>query len=142
MASINYEKLIRVSVHLKRKPGISEDAFNKYWAYTHGPLATEWLLRCGIIKYTQYHCTSQWKFLGAKMSAAVHRPMLEFDGSGDFYVRTYQDFENAFLDAEYREKIRPDELEFVDMGSLRVAVGVEFVMIEQGKAVERHERKF
>lgn len=51
--STAYEKLIRVTVCVHRKKGTTEDEFNKYWAYKHAPLATNWLLRCGIIKYTQ-----------------------------------------------------------------------------------------
>lgn len=47
------ESLIRVTVLVNRKPGTTEDEFNKYWAYKHGPLATEWLQRNGIIKYVQ-----------------------------------------------------------------------------------------
>jgi len=80
--------------------------------------------------------------LGKKMSEAVGRPMLDYDGMGDFYVHRYQDFENAFLDPEYLEKIRPDELKLVDMDSIRVTIGVEYVVIDQGKLVDEHERHF
>jgi len=68
--------------------------------------------------------------------------MLDCDGMGDFYVHDYTDFENAFLDPEYLEKIRPDELKLVDMDSLRVAIVVEYVVIDQGKQVKTHERDF
>jgi len=37
------------------------------------------------------------------MSEAVGRPLLEYDGMGDFWVRKYEDFEAAFLDPEYQE---------------------------------------
>jgi hypothetical protein len=47
------ESLIRVTVFVNRKPGTTEDEFNKYWAYKHGPLVTDWLQRNGIIKYVQ-----------------------------------------------------------------------------------------
>jgi len=59
MSTVNYEKLTRVTVMINRKKGITEDEFNKYWAYKHGPLATEWLLRCGIVKYTQVNHLNQ-----------------------------------------------------------------------------------
>ncbi|KAH6662585.1 EthD domain-containing protein [Halenospora varia] len=137
-----HEKLIRVSVAVHRKPGTTEEEFNKYWAYKHGPLATEWLLRCGIVKYTQYHTTSEFKKFGDAMSAQTGRPMLEYDGFGDFYVRKYEDFENAFLDPEYMEKIRPDELRLIDMERIGVTVGVEYVVINEGKLVEKHGREF
>jgi len=140
--SVTYEKLIRVTVCVHRKKGTTEEEFNKYWAYKHGPLAISWLLRCGIVKYTQYHTTSEFKSLGAKMSAANNRPMMDYDGMGDFYVRSYEDFEKAFEDPEYMEKIRPDELKLIDMDSIGVTIGAEYVMIDDSKLVEVHERDF
>lgn len=50
---MNTEPLIRVTVCVNRKPGTTEAEFNHYWAYQHGPLALEWLLRCGIVRYVQ-----------------------------------------------------------------------------------------
>jgi hypothetical protein len=50
---MNTEPLIRVTVCVNRRKGTTEEEFNKYWAYTHGPLATDWLLRCGIVRYVQ-----------------------------------------------------------------------------------------
>lgn len=50
---INTEPLIRVTVCVNRKKGTTEEEFNKYWAYEHGPLALDWLLRCGIVRYVQ-----------------------------------------------------------------------------------------
>ncbi|KAB5513243.1 EthD domain-containing protein [Coniochaeta sp. 2T2.1] len=139
---MNTEPLIRVTVCVNRKPDTTEEEFNKYWAYQHGPLATEWLLRCGILRYVQYHTTSEHRNLAKKMSEAVGRPMLEYDGMGDFWVRKYEDFEAAFLDPEYQEKIRPDELKLIDMDSIAVTVGVEYVAIDDGKVVEHHQREF
>jgi hypothetical protein len=75
------------------------------------------------------------------MSDAVGRPMLEYDGMGDFYVRKYEDFENAFLDPEYNEKIRPDELKLIDMDSIAVTIGVENVAIDNGKLRTDHNRQ-
>ena len=74
------------------------------------------------------------------MSEAVGRPTLQYDGCGDFYVHKYEDFEAAFLDEEYQEKIRPDELKLIDMDSIAVTVGVEYVVIDDGKLVTAHER--
>jgi hypothetical protein len=76
------------------------------------------------------------------MSEAVGRPTLQYDGMGDFWVRKYEDFEAAFLDPEYQEKIRPDELKLIDMDSIAVTVGVEYVAIDNGKVIENHSRDF
>ncbi|KAH8173539.1 ethD domain-containing protein [Sarocladium implicatum] len=136
------EPLIRITVCVHRRPGISEDAFHRYWAYEHGPLAAEWLKRCGVLKYVQYHTTTEHKNLAKKMSDAVGRPVLDWDGMADFYVRRYEDFEAAFLDAEYLERIRPDEVKLMNMESIRLTVGVEFVCIDDGELVKEHERTF
>lgn len=45
------EPLVRVTVLVNRKFGTTEEEFNKYWACKHGPLATDWLQRSGIIEY-------------------------------------------------------------------------------------------
>ena len=74
------------------------------------------------------------------MSDAVGRPGLQYDGMADFYVHKYEDFEAAFLDPEYQERIRPDELRFVDMDSIALTVGVEYIPVDDGKLVEKHER--
>lgn len=76
------------------------------------------------------------------MSEAVNRPLLQYDGLADFYVRKYEDFEAAFLDPEYEAKIRPDELKLIDMDSIAVTVGVEYVAIDDGKVVNDHCRSF
>jgi len=85
------------------------------------------------------HTTSEHKALAKKMSDAVGRPLLEHDGMGDFWVHKYEDFEAAFLDAEYQETIRPDELKLIDMDSIAVTVGVEYVVIDDGKVVDKHQ---
>lgn len=76
------------------------------------------------------------------MSDAVGRPVLDWDGIADFYVRKYEDFEAAFLDSEYLERIRPDEVKLINMESIRLTVGVDYVCIDEGEIVEKHERKF
>lgn len=76
------------------------------------------------------------------MSEAVGRPILDYDGSADFYVRKYEDFEAAFLDPEYKERIRPDEEKLIDMDAIAVTVGVEYVAIDDGKIMEHHLREF
>ncbi|KAK0391454.1 hypothetical protein NLU13_0955 [Sarocladium strictum] len=136
------EPLIRISVCIHRRKGISEEDFHRYWAHEHGPLAAEWLKRCGIVKYVQYHTSSEHRSLAKKMADAVGRPVLDWDGMADFYVRRYEDFEAAFLDSEYMDRIRPDEIKLIDMDTVRLTIGVDFVCINDGEVVEQHQRKF
>ena len=47
------ERLIRISIHFRRKKGMSEQEFHDHYANIHGPLVTSWALRRGIVKYVQ-----------------------------------------------------------------------------------------
>jgi hypothetical protein len=57
-------------------------------------------------------------------------------------VRDYADFEAAFLDPYYESVIRHDEVKLIDMDSIAVTVGVERVVIDDGKLVKSHEREW
>lgn len=47
------ERYVRISILVKRKPGISEQEFHSHWANIHGPLVGPLLIKHGIVKYTQ-----------------------------------------------------------------------------------------
>lgn len=46
-------KVLRVSMYLKKKPGLTEEEFNRYWSDVHGPLVRPMVEKYGILKYTQ-----------------------------------------------------------------------------------------
>lgn len=46
-------KVLRVSIHLKRREGLSVEEFNRYWSEQHGPLVRPLIQKYGILKYTQ-----------------------------------------------------------------------------------------
>jgi hypothetical protein len=45
-------------------------------------------------------------------------------------------------DPEYVEKIQPDEKNFIDGESLKIVVGVDYVVVEAQNKVEQHGRVF
>ena len=47
------QRLLRISVLVRRRQGISEEEFQKYWTEKHAPLVTDWLARYGIVRYNQ-----------------------------------------------------------------------------------------
>jgi hypothetical protein len=76
------------------------------------------------------------------MAKAAGRPMLEFDGISDAYVKDFKTFEDAFKDPEYLEKIRPDELAFIDVGNLQMTIGYDYGVVEHGAKVTEHVRQY
>lgn len=53
----------------------------------------------------------------------------------DFYVKTYEDFQKAYDDSYYKDKVKPDEEYLFDVENMRVMVGTEKCVIEAGKIV-------
>ena len=76
------------------------------------------------------------------MFTATGRSPLSYDGMGDFWVKKYGNFEAAFLDPYYQRVIQPDEKNLIDMESIAVTIGVEYVVIEGGEIKRTHEREF
>lgn len=48
-------QLLKLTLFAKRKQGMSEDDFGKYWTEKHAPLVKEWLAKHGIVRYAQVH---------------------------------------------------------------------------------------
>ncbi|KXJ87838.1 EthD domain-domain-containing protein [Microdochium bolleyi] len=136
------EKLIRITTLIPRKKGMSQDDFYKHWATVHGPMVIDFMMRHGVVEYRQYHTTPETKALGEAMAKAMGRPLLEFDGISDAYVRDFVAFQEAFKDPEYTDKIQPDELAFIDVENLQMTIGYDYWVLENGKPVTEHARTF
>jgi hypothetical protein len=76
------------------------------------------------------------------MFDATGRSPLSYDGMADFYVKKYEDFEAAFLDPYYLEIIQPDEKILIDMDTIAVTIGVDYIVIADNKTVTEHESEF
>ncbi|OQU97770.1 hypothetical protein CLAIMM_03655 [Cladophialophora immunda] len=129
---MSQEKLIRVSFMVKRKPGVSEEEFHKYWANNHGPLVQDTLVHYGIVRYNQFHVTPEYKALGEYFGGSS-----PYDGIADFLVRRFEDLASFFADPIYMETFRPDEAKFVDTSSVVYSVGVDYPIVDDNKAVKR-----
>lgn len=46
-------KVLRVSMYLRKKEGLSQEEFNRYWSEVHGPLVRPLVQKYNILKYTQ-----------------------------------------------------------------------------------------
>ncbi|KAH7128495.1 EthD domain-containing protein [Dendryphion nanum] len=130
------EPLIRITSFIHRKSTISADDFYRYWTQVHGPLVHSFMLRHGVIEYKQFHTTAATKSFAAGMAEQSGRPLMEYDGMTDAYVRDWKTWEEAFTDPEYLEKIKPDEEAFIDVGRLRMTVGYDWEVLREGKVCD------
>lgn len=58
----------------------------------------------------------------------------------DFYVKKYKDFEKAYEDTYYKEKVKPDEEYLFDVENIRLMVGTERCVIEGATIVGGHDQ--
>lgn len=68
--------------------------------------------------------------------------VLEFDGAAEFWVQNMETFQAMGMDPHYVNVIRPDEANFIDAKSMRLIVGVDYIVIENQNAVTEHGRTF
>ncbi|KAF7562874.1 hypothetical protein G7046_g1228 [Stylonectria norvegica] len=134
------EGLVRITTLIPRKKGMSQADFYKHWTTVHGPMVVDFMMRHGVVEYRQYHTTPEAKALGEAMAKAAGRPMLEFDGISDAYVKDFAAFQDAFKDPEYIEKIQPDELAFIDVENIQMTLGYDYGVLENGKPVTKHAK--
>ncbi|KAH7131244.1 EthD domain-containing protein [Dactylonectria macrodidyma] len=137
--TMNIERMFHIKIFYNRKQGITPEQFNDYWANSHRALATPFHLRLGVVKYSQYHSTPDFRDLG-RVEGAL--PILEFDGAAEFWVHNLETFQAMGSDPEYINKIQPDEANFIDLASMRMIIGVDYIVVESQNEVKEHGRSF
>ncbi|OBS23308.1 hypothetical protein FPOA_03857 [Fusarium poae] len=135
----NLERMYHIKLFYNHKKDITPEQFSEYWAHNHTKTAGDFHLRHGIYKYSQYHSTPQYRDLVRVPGAA---PVLEFDGAAEFWVQNMETFAAMGADPFYRDVIQADELNFIDMESMRLIVGVDYIVVENQNAVTEHGRSF
>ena len=116
--------MIKVSVMLKRKPGMSAEEFHRYWKDSHGPLVlglTEFMRH--FRKYVQCHTVTG--ALGDTPGATS-----EFDGIAELWLDNMDEVKRAFSEPRYLEVVRPDEHKFLDLANCVFMVTEEVPMME------------
>lgn len=103
--------MVKVSVMLKRKPGMSTTEFQRYWKDVHGPLVLgvpEFLRH--FRKYVQCHVIAE-AFADTPGAASP------YDGIAEVYADSLDEVQRAFAEPRYLEVIRPDEHTFLDLAN-------------------------
>ncbi|OAL38568.1 hypothetical protein AYO20_02218 [Fonsecaea nubica] len=135
------QKVLRVSMYLKRNPSLTEDEFNHYWSHVHGPLVRPLVEKYGILKYTQYHTSSAVQ--QSTMAAWPELTALDvtpYDGVAEFLVRdNVEGIKRSRDDPFFVEKVRPDEEKFFDVKGMAWTIGWEEVYVLDGRIVSDEE---
>lgn len=100
---------------LKRKPGMSREAFSRYWKDVHGPLAVK---LPGLRRYVQCH---------AVPAADGSDPM--WDGAAALWFDSLADVHYALASPAYRDAAQPDAANFVDPDSVVTLLTEEYRIV-------------
>jgi uncharacterized protein (TIGR02118 family) len=114
--------MIKVSVMLKRKPGMSPEEFRRYWREVHAPLLLKQpALMRHVRKYV--HCYSI-----ADAFAGVPGVSSEFDGIAELWGDSVEDVKRGLAEPAYLGVIRPDEEKFLDVPNCVFMVTEEVIV--------------
>ena len=100
--------MVKLICFLKRKPGMTPEAFHEYWRQQHGPLVASTNSGKYIVRYEQNHRpVEDYRRTGAS----------EYDGVTEQWFRSLDDFNKSLAEEDYR-LIAEDIPKFLDTGAL------------------------
>jgi uncharacterized protein (TIGR02118 family) len=101
--------MVKMSVLIKRKQGMSSKDFHRYWKEKHGPLALgvkDFISH--IRRYVQCHQLPAEKLQGAG------RAVSQYDGIVELCADSLEELDLAFASDGYKNVIHRDEANFCD----------------------------
>ena len=119
--------MVKVSVLIKRKDGMSPAEFHDYWRNKHGPLAltvTDFISH--FRRYVQCHQVPQ-----DELKALPSHTVSEYDGIVELWADSVEDVAQAFASKGYQEVIRRDERNFSDDSKGVICMVTEDVVIKR-----------
>ena len=130
-----FRKVTKVTVLIKKKPGMSDLAFINHYNHVHAKMAAPVLLKHNVITYSlSYHLQKD----RTTMADMLHNnaPLSEFDAICTFVFGNYRDFAKFMYDPASKA-LTGDHDNFMVEDEMKMLVGDEYMVIEEGKMVER-----
>jgi uncharacterized protein (TIGR02118 family) len=100
-AHLARDNILRAIWVVRRKPGMSVEAFHNYWRHRHGPMVPR---TPSLVRYVQYHVQPELH--------AVEPP--EFDGVAELCWNNLEDFHESWASSQMQEEQFPDMANFLD----------------------------
>lgn len=97
--------MVRLTVFVRRKPGMTPEEFAHHWHHHHGPLIAGLpSLAARLVRYEQHGRAAVPAWAGTE----------GYDGMAVQWFRSFADFEGFLADPAYAEHVAPDEDRFLD----------------------------
>ncbi|KAH8702020.1 hypothetical protein BGW36DRAFT_110018 [Talaromyces proteolyticus] len=128
------KNVVRATVFATKRADLSQEEFSRRFA-SHGQLVSKVLLKHNAISYHQQHRLAKYEddfktTLGAEVSAFFD--FLDADGLVTTVFPTIADLVGFFGDPAHEEYLNKDIAEFATLGTVRINIGDENTVIENG----------
>jgi len=125
--------MIRLVFLLRRKPGTSLEAFQRYWREEHGPLVASVQMKIGALRYVQVHTIDD----PMNASAAVARGGMEpiYDGVAELWWESEKALGEALATEAGRTAgalLLEDEKKFIDLPASPLYLNYEYPQVNPG----------
>lgn len=117
--------MVKIVFCLRRRSGMTPEAFQDYWHEVHAPLVQRYQKTLRIVRYVQFH--TDHGLLNEKLQGFRSSPA-PYDGVAEIWYESRQALKTLGRDPAARAASRAlleDEARFVDLASSPIFVGVE-----------------
>jgi hypothetical protein len=134
-------KLLKYTFYVWKNPKLTEEEFHEHWRRIHACMPLAGMKKNGIVRYTQYHCTSATRSIldgliaGRANSKGLRPKQLGNDGVVQIWFKDYTDWEGMYNETVFVEKIFEDEMYLFDLSKSYVTLGWEEDMLLDNEIV-------
>lgn len=128
-----FRKVVKATIYIAKKPGMSDADFVSYYNTQHAQRAVPILLRHGIISYSlTYHLARDRTMLQDILHGKAQ--LLDYDAVCTFVFPDYMCLARFLYDKD-GAALNGDHENFMDEGRMKMMVGDEYMLIEDGEKV-------
>ncbi|KAF2871160.1 EthD domain-containing protein [Massariosphaeria phaeospora] len=132
-----FRKVVKVTILIKKKEGMADEDFIEHYNNVHAQQAVPILQRHGAITYSlTYHLARDKKVIQDIMRNSAK--LLDYDAICTFVFPDYLALAKFLYDKE-GAALNGDHENFMDDSQMRMMVGDEYLLIENGEKVGRDE---
>lgn len=129
----NMRKVVKATILIKKKPGLPDADFVNHYNTRHAQMAAPVLMKHKILSYTlTYQLERDRTIMQDIMKGKAH--LLDYDAICTFVFPDWMSFARFMYDKEGAE-LRGDHDNFMVESEMKMMVGDEFVIIEDGKKI-------
>ncbi|ORX97183.1 EthD domain-domain-containing protein [Clohesyomyces aquaticus] len=129
-----FRKVVKVTILIKKKEGMSDEAFIEHYNNVHAKRAVPIVQRHGVISYgLTYHLNRDRKLIQDIMHQKAK--LADYDAICTFVFPDYLALAKFMYDKE-GAALNGDHENFMDDSQMRMMVGDEYILIENGESVQ------